>query len=80
MINGAPFSRTNPGKLLIYFHGNGEDLGQCYYLMNCYRRRLNVRVLAMEYPGYGLFGYEEKDSNKLLQDATTVFDFAVKVL
>ena len=52
----------------------------CYFLMSCFRRRLNVRVLAMEYPGYGLFGYEDKDSDKLLCDALTVFDFAVNVL
>lgn len=51
-----------------------------YFLMSCFKRRLNVRVLAMEYPGYGLFGYEDKDSDKLLQDALTVFDFAVNVL
>ena len=39
-----------------------------------------MHVIAVEYPGYGLFGYEEKDSDKLLQDAITVFDFAVNVL
>lgn len=34
----------------------------------------------MEFPGYGLFGYEDKDSDRLLSDALTVFDFAVNVL
>ena len=52
--------------MLLYFHGNGEDLGMCYFTMSCFKRRLNVRILAMEYPGYGLFGYEDKDSEKLL--------------
>ena len=37
-------------------------------------------MLAMEYPGYGLYGYASKDSNQLLQDALTVFDFATNVL
>ena len=48
--------------------------------MSCFKRRLNVRVLAMEYPGYGLYGFENKDSDQMLQDALTVFDFAVNVL
>ena len=34
----------------------------------------------MEYPGYGLYGYEEKNSDCFLRDALTVFDFAVNVL
>lgn len=34
----------------------------------------------MEYPGYGLYGYASKDSDQLLQDALTVFDFVVNVL
>ena len=34
----------------------------------------------MEYPGYGLFGYEESDADIMLRDALTVFDFAVSVL
>ena len=59
-------SLQGPGKLLLYFHGNGEDLGMCYFTMSCFKRRLNVRILAMEYPGYGLFGYEDKDSERLL--------------
>ena len=48
--------------------------------MSCFRRRLNVRVLAVEYPGYGLFGYESSDSETMLKDALTVYDFAVSVL
>ena len=53
----------SPGKLLLYFHGNAEDLGTSYFLMSCFKRRLGVRVLAMEYPGYGLYGYASKDSD-----------------
>ena len=52
----------------------------CYTLLTAFRRRLNVRVLAVEYPGYGLFGYEESDAERMLRDALTVFDFAVSVL
>jgi len=79
-IDKSTRSQQGPGKLLIYFHGNAEDLGTCYFLMSCLRRRLNVRVLAVEYPGYGLFGYAASDADQMLRDALTVFDFAASVL
>ena len=80
LSNKSKRSKQGPGKLLIYFHGNAEDIGMCYTLMSCFRRRLNVRVLAFEYPGYGLYGYEASDAERMLRDALTVFDFAVSVL
>ncbi|WP_269522488.1 alpha/beta hydrolase [Coraliomargarita parva] len=39
--------------LLIYSHGNGEDLGQIRPLMEEFNRR-GIGVLAYDYPGYGL--------------------------
>ena len=65
---------------MIYFHANAEDLGMCYYMLDCLKERLGVRVLAMEYPGYGLHGYNEKDSERLQKDALTAYDFVNKVL
>ena len=50
---------------MLYFHANAEDLGMCYYMLDCLKERLGVRILAMEYPGYGLHGYESKDTRKL---------------
>ena len=64
----------------MYFHANAEDLGKTFYLLSLFRKRLNVRVLAMDYPGYGLFGYEKKDSEMLMKCALTVYDFANQVL
>ena len=60
----------------MYFHANAEDLGKTFYLLNLFRRRLNVRVLAMDFPGYGLYGYAERDSDLLLKSALLVYDFA----
>ena len=34
----------------------------------------------MEYPGYGLHGYEDKCSQQLQQDALTVYDFINQVM
>lgn len=42
-------------KLLIYFHGNAEDLGYSYEFSSTLRTKLKVNVLVVEYPGYGLY-------------------------
>lgn len=44
------------GKIIIYFHGNAEDLGNVFMHLNALRETLGVRVIAMEYRGYGLYG------------------------
>mmetsp|Transcript_49073 Transcript_49073/g.116790 ORF Transcript_49073/g.116790 Transcript_49073/m.116790 type:complete len:411 (-) Transcript_49073:89-1321(-) len=40
--------------LVIYFHSNGEDIGLCYSFGQALRVVLEVHVLLVEYPGYGL--------------------------
>lgn len=40
--------------LLIYFHGNAEDLGLCYNFCTIIRDLFQVHVMAVEYPGYGI--------------------------
>ena len=42
-------------RLMIYFHGNGEDLSSCYSLAMSLQDSLAVNVLIPEYPGYGLY-------------------------
>lgn len=42
-------------KLLIYFHGNAEDVGLAMELLAFIKDMLKVHVLAMEYPGYGVY-------------------------
>ena len=80
LSNSSKYSRKiiqeeGPGKIMLYFHANAEDLGMCYYMLDCLKERLGVRVLAMEYPGYGLHGYKGKDTKQLQKDALTVYDF-----
>ena len=49
-------------KLMIYFHGNAEDIGLAMELLSFVKDMMKVHVLAMEYPGYGV--YEgEPDAN-----------------
>ena len=42
-------------KILIYFHGNAEDIGLAFDLLCMIGHRLQVHVIAVEYPGYGLY-------------------------
>ena len=39
---------------ILYSHGNGCDLAECYGNVTEYSRKLNANVYAYEYPGYGV--------------------------
>lgn len=43
---------------MLYFHGNAEDVGMNIFFLMQLREMFNVSVLAMEYPGYGIFTHE----------------------
>ena len=45
---------TAGNKLVIYFHGNAEDVGLAFDLLTNFGEELKMHVLAVEYPGYGL--------------------------
>ena len=42
-------------KLLVYFHANAEDIVLCSELLEFMRTLLKINVVAVEYPGYGLY-------------------------
>lgn len=42
-------------KLILYFHGNAEDVGLAFDMLFLIGQRLQMHVLAVEYPGYGLY-------------------------
>ena len=42
-------------KTLIYFHANAEDIVLAKELLDYIRVLLRVNVLAVEYPGYGIY-------------------------
>jgi abhydrolase domain-containing protein 17 len=42
-------------KLIIFFHGNAEDIGISYEMLDHMRTALKINVLAVEYPGYGVY-------------------------
>ncbi len=75
------FLPYEPGstKVLLYFHGNAEDIGIALPLLDVLKSKLKLHVMAMEYPGYGI--YEGKPSaDKILEDSEHVFGFLTKIM
>jgi len=66
-------------KLVIYFHGNAEDIGLAYDLMFMFGSEMKMHVMAVEYPGYGLYKTSKPDEEKIKQDADTVYDYLTEV-
>ena len=50
----TPSHKSSP-KLLIYFHGNAEDLGTATDFLSCFRDNLKINIVGVEYPGYGWY-------------------------
>jgi len=42
-------------KCVIFFHGNAEDMGISYEMLDHLRTALRINILAVEYPGYGIY-------------------------
>ena len=71
-------------KLLLFFHGNAEDIGLAYDLCTQLRYHLKVHVLIVEYPGYGLYAAHPsaeticEDADLLIEYLTTVMEWRVE--
>lgn len=61
-------------KVMLYFHGNAEDVGLAYELMDHLRSTLMIHVIAIEYPGYGLYP-GECSAEQIIEDADNVFQY-----
>lgn len=48
-------------QLLIYSHGNGEDIGMARPFLELFQKR-GISVLAFDYPGYGTSGGEPSEA------------------
>ena len=75
------FSPENKSDIiLLYFHSNYEDIGNSASLLKLICKLININVLSVEYPNYGI--YSSKDSanaESILSDADTVFKFINEV-
>ena len=74
-----PYVADGSSKLLLCFHGNAEDLGMARELLEYLRSLLRVHVLAVEYPGYGVY-QGSPDAPVIQADAQAVFDYITLVM
>lgn len=49
-----PFA-IGSSKVLLYFHANAEDIVLSHELLDFIRALLRVNIIAVEYPGYGIY-------------------------
>ena len=75
------FSPENKSDIiLLYFHSNYEDIGNSSSLLKLLCKYLNINVLAVEYPNYGIYSSKNAtNAESILNDAEIVFKFINEV-
>ncbi len=69
-------SKIPSEKILIYFHSNYEDLGNTFPLCSSICKNLNINVLSVEYPGYGIYkSSSPATEDEITNDAELIFKF-----
>mmetsp|Transcript_69313 Transcript_69313/g.122706 ORF Transcript_69313/g.122706 Transcript_69313/m.122706 type:complete len:402 (-) Transcript_69313:40-1245(-) len=67
--------------VILFCHGNAEDLGMCFPFVRHMRDQFKMNVLAVEYPGYGLLhGISTSSEAALKEVALTAFRFILDEL
>ena len=66
-------------KILVYFHGNAEDLGRVKALMILLSEELKVHTIAMEYPGYGIYP-GKPNADRISEESLNVYDYITNVI
>jgi alpha-beta hydrolase superfamily lysophospholipase len=78
VIPSLMLAPPNPLKksshILLYFHANAEDINQTYPLLNYLRNKLKIWIIAIEYPGYGIYEGEPTESG-VLDDAKSTINW-----
>lgn len=68
----------NSDKLLLYSHGNGEDIGTARFLLDHFHK-LGISVIAYDYPGYGTSSGKSSEEG-CYAAADAVYQFATDTL
>ena len=66
-------------KVFLYFHGNAEDLGKAEEFLSCLSEGLKAHVVAMEYPGYGIYPGTSGEE-RICEEALNVYDYIHNIL
>jgi len=74
--------KYHPGssKIFLYFHANAEDLGKALKFLTYVNVYLKMHVIAVEYPGYGVYQGDTSNAEKIISDADIVYNFILKEL
>ncbi|KAL8438525.1 hypothetical protein Efla_006185 [Eimeria flavescens] len=75
LLRGASHS----GLVLLYSHGNAEDLGGALLLLRAFKAALNVSVCCYEYTGYGESRGGAPSEAQVYADAEAAFNHLVSV-
>lgn len=67
---------TVSAKVLMFFHGNAEDIFGAKEIGERIKDKLMLNILIVEYPTYSIYT-QESDTNQLLDDALIVFDYLI---
>ena len=67
-------------KVVLYFHGNAEDIGLAFDLLYMFGAEMQMHVIAVEYPGYGLYKTSKPDEAKMKDDADAIYDYLTQVV
>ncbi|CAD8141837.1 unnamed protein product [Paramecium octaurelia] len=71
----------NSSNIVVYFHGNAEDITQSYAFLIHLRNVLQqekISVLAVEYPGYGKYNKVQTSAEAIQNDADYVYNYLTK--
>jgi len=75
-----PAATAEPRGLLIYLHGNGEDLGCIAPWARAVGDCLDVHVLVPEYEGYGIHPVRRANESGCNRAAAAAYHYATEVL
>ena len=67
-------------NVIIYFHGNAEDINVSYSFLVYLQKNFKLSVIAVEYPGYGLYKDSSPNADLILNDAEYVYNYLNKRL
>ncbi len=65
---------SGSSKVILYFHGNAEDVGHTVELLEHVRDSLGIHIICVEYPGYGIYA-GSPDATRVTEDAINVYDY-----
>ena len=77
IINAIHFHCPNPKGIIIYFHGNKDNLDRWGRITEPLVATHGYEVLVMDYRGYGK-STGERTEQKMYEDALLCYDFALK--